>query len=81
MTNNALSLFFQEAIRLKRAMKDEEFRKLLTDYAQEIHNPENRAVITKNSRSQSQTTPHKLLLTFFMPVVHTCTDGVVLVDQ
>ena len=50
VTNIVLSLFSQEAARLKRAMKDEEFRKLLTEYAQEIHNPENRAVITKKTR-------------------------------
>lgn len=34
----------QEANKLRKAMKDEEFRKLLTEYAHEISNPENRAV-------------------------------------
>lgn len=45
VTNIVLSLFFQEAARIQRAMKDEEFRELLTEYAQEISSPENRAVI------------------------------------
>lgn len=39
-----LSPFSQEADKLKKAMKDEEFRKLLNEYAHEISDPENKAV-------------------------------------
>ena len=34
----------QELHRLEEALKKEEFRKLLADYAKEIRNPENRKV-------------------------------------
>ena len=34
----------QEAERLKKALRDEEFRKLLAEYAGEIQDPENKKV-------------------------------------
>ena len=68
VTNNVLSLFSQEAEKLTKAMKNEEFRKLLTEYAQEINNPENRAVIRKKTRSQTTPCAQTEFPTIFIPV-------------
>ena len=39
-----LLLLLQEADRLKKAMKNERFRQLLSEYVDEISDPENKAV-------------------------------------
>ena len=41
---NWFNLPFQELDKFEQAMKDEEFRKLLVDYAKEISDPENKKV-------------------------------------
>lgn len=41
----AVHVWAQEAGQLKEALKKEEFRKLLKEYAEEISNPENKQVL------------------------------------
>lgn len=46
-----LNLPFQELDKFEKAMKDEEFRKLLVEYAKEISDPENKKVCWFNPLS------------------------------
>ena len=68
-TSNLLLLCFQEVDRLKDALKKEEFRKLLVDYAKEISDPENRKryeeEIAQLERNRGQD------VKFLHPKVHT----------
>ncbi|ESO06667.1 hypothetical protein HELRODRAFT_64915, partial [Helobdella robusta] len=53
-SNQEFDLTMEECERLKKAFKDEEFRKMFAEYAEEIANPENKAIYEEEIRQMEQ---------------------------